>query len=267
MQVQSLSWEDPLEEGMATHSSILAWEIPWTEEPGGLQSKGQQRVRHDWCDRAYSIQLSLNPSLLSNSRHPQTPRSFSLLNLGSYSVICAVHSHHPSPLTISLFHQPSHVSLHHTKYHKVCATNSVVGKKRPKAMPKCHTSIWNHSSNSLSDPKLCDHQALHVLQHPGKLSIFTNPTLFFFKLPLPAWGLLLSSRFLTEVHTYFTPKEEYPVNNINHVIKLLGLPSLKWPSQPTSLPLLPASPLLACTWKRCSHTISQYNTFLTLLED
>ena len=45
--VQSLGWEDPLEEGMATHSSILAWEIPWTEEPDGLQSMGSQRVRHD----------------------------------------------------------------------------------------------------------------------------------------------------------------------------------------------------------------------------
>ena len=40
--------EDPLEEGMATHSSILAWRIPWTEEPGGLQSMGLQRVRQDW---------------------------------------------------------------------------------------------------------------------------------------------------------------------------------------------------------------------------
>ena len=45
--VQSLGWEDPLEEGMATHSSILAWRIPWTEEPGRLQSMGLQRVRHD----------------------------------------------------------------------------------------------------------------------------------------------------------------------------------------------------------------------------
>ena len=43
-QDQSLGWEDPLEEGMATHSSILAWRIPWTEEPGGLQSMGLQRV-------------------------------------------------------------------------------------------------------------------------------------------------------------------------------------------------------------------------------
>ena len=47
--VQSLGWEDPLEEGMATHSSILAWSIPWTEEPGGLQSRGLQRVRQDWA--------------------------------------------------------------------------------------------------------------------------------------------------------------------------------------------------------------------------
>ena len=45
--VQSLGWEDPLEEGMATHSSILDWRIPWTEEPGRLQSMGSQRVGHD----------------------------------------------------------------------------------------------------------------------------------------------------------------------------------------------------------------------------
>ena len=47
-QVQSLGREDPLEKAMATHSSILAWRIPWTEEPGRLQSTGLQRVRHDW---------------------------------------------------------------------------------------------------------------------------------------------------------------------------------------------------------------------------
>ena len=45
--VQSLGQEDPLEKGMATHSSILAWRILWTEEPSGLQSMGSQRVRHD----------------------------------------------------------------------------------------------------------------------------------------------------------------------------------------------------------------------------
>ena len=46
--VWSLGWEDPLEKEMATHSSILAWKIPWTEEPGRLQSMGSQRVGHDW---------------------------------------------------------------------------------------------------------------------------------------------------------------------------------------------------------------------------
>ena len=46
-QVLSLGCEDPLEESMVTYSSILAWEIPWTEEPGGLQSMGSQRVGHD----------------------------------------------------------------------------------------------------------------------------------------------------------------------------------------------------------------------------
>ena len=47
--VRSLVWEDPLEKEMATHSNILAWRIPWTEEPGGLQSMGSQRVTHDWA--------------------------------------------------------------------------------------------------------------------------------------------------------------------------------------------------------------------------
>ena len=49
--VRSLGWEDPLEEGLATHPSIHAWRIPWTEEPGGLQSMGSQRVRHDWVTK------------------------------------------------------------------------------------------------------------------------------------------------------------------------------------------------------------------------
>ena len=46
-QVRSLGQEDPLEKEMATHSSILAWQMPWTEEPGGLQSMGLERVEHD----------------------------------------------------------------------------------------------------------------------------------------------------------------------------------------------------------------------------
>ena len=52
MQVQSLGQKDPLEEGMTTHSSILAWRIPGTKEPGGLHSMGSQRVRRDWSNIA-----------------------------------------------------------------------------------------------------------------------------------------------------------------------------------------------------------------------
>ena len=48
-QIRSLSQKDALEKEMANHSSILAWKIPWTEEPGGLRSMGPQRVRHDWA--------------------------------------------------------------------------------------------------------------------------------------------------------------------------------------------------------------------------
>ena len=46
-QVQSLDWDDPLKKRMATHTSVLAWRVPWTEEPDGLQSKGFQRIEHN----------------------------------------------------------------------------------------------------------------------------------------------------------------------------------------------------------------------------
>ena len=65
--VRSLGWEDPLEEEMATHSSILTWKIPWTEKPGGLQSIGLQRVKtqlsthnsHDNSQNAHNIKLTI----------------------------------------------------------------------------------------------------------------------------------------------------------------------------------------------------------------
>ena len=52
---QSLGWKDLLEKGMAIHSSILAWRIPWTQEPGGLQSMGLQRVGHDWVTNTFTF--------------------------------------------------------------------------------------------------------------------------------------------------------------------------------------------------------------------
>ena len=58
--VRSLGGEDPLAKGIAIHSSILAWTIPWTEEPGGLQSMGSQRVGHDWSDWAWVTSIFQN---------------------------------------------------------------------------------------------------------------------------------------------------------------------------------------------------------------
>ena len=57
--VWSLGWEDPLEEDKATHSSILAWRISWTEDPGGLQSLGPQRVRHNYWETEHTLHVFL----------------------------------------------------------------------------------------------------------------------------------------------------------------------------------------------------------------
>ena len=61
--VQFLGWEDPVEKEMATHSSILAWRIPWTEEPGGLQSMGVTRVGHDLVTKPPIISIKNKISL------------------------------------------------------------------------------------------------------------------------------------------------------------------------------------------------------------
>ena len=69
--VWSLGWEDPLEKGKSTHSSILAWRIPWIDEPGRLQSMGSQRVGHDWSDLAWT-QTNKKPGCRSSVSGPQT---------------------------------------------------------------------------------------------------------------------------------------------------------------------------------------------------
>ena len=79
MQVQFLDQEDPLEKDMATYSSILAWRIPWTEEPGGLQSIGLQRVRQNWFDLAYR-HIPWKPRSLTMTSHlPKSVKTNSLL--------------------------------------------------------------------------------------------------------------------------------------------------------------------------------------------
>ena len=75
------SWEDVLEEGITTHSSILAWEIPWTEKPGGLQSMGSQRVGHNWSNLAHTI---------GNTKKNERERKSEAF-LASYQITCSVY--------------------------------------------------------------------------------------------------------------------------------------------------------------------------------
>ena len=70
--VWSLGWEDSLEKGKATHSSILAWRIPWTEEPGGLWSMGSQRVGHDWATNTHTTYQVLPTTLFCETDKKQS---------------------------------------------------------------------------------------------------------------------------------------------------------------------------------------------------
>ena len=82
----SLSWEDPLEKGMATHSSTLTWRIPWSEEPGGLQSMGFERVGHNWATNTHT-QDDLDPLLgmaVSSSRGDLAFKDWWFISLGDY---------------------------------------------------------------------------------------------------------------------------------------------------------------------------------------
>ena len=79
--VRSLGREDPLEKEMATHSSILAWRIPWTEEPGGLQSTGSQRVGHD----------SLYWLLRSEQRDPTFSYNTFFIHNTGFFVLCTLY--------------------------------------------------------------------------------------------------------------------------------------------------------------------------------
>ena len=90
--VQSLGRENPLEKEMATHSSIPAWRIPWTEEPGGLQSMGSQRVMHNW------VTFNFLPSSWKSPYPCPQPLSLTLINSTSYIDIVLKTQSPPSPL-------------------------------------------------------------------------------------------------------------------------------------------------------------------------
>ena len=84
----SLGWEDPLENTMATHFSILAWRIPWTEEPGGLQSMGYQRVGHNWATKqimtedSWALRAAFASVCCKTARHVASRKHHSRLVTG-----------------------------------------------------------------------------------------------------------------------------------------------------------------------------------------
>ena len=119
-QVRSLGREDPLEKGMATHSSILAWEIPWTEEPGGLQSMGSQRVRHDWVTNT----LWLAGEYATGHTHPLTIRYVDY-QIGVIVCFCMKFAKHfwmeggyshPPKINRRILHPHTHSHTHRPRY-------------------------------------------------------------------------------------------------------------------------------------------------------
>ena len=95
-QVRSLGWEDHLEKATASHSSTLAWKIPWTEEPGRLQSMGSQRVRHDWATSLsfYIIKLVTVSLVRGNKRGTRVV--FFPLKPFIFFEFCTMYTYNPS---------------------------------------------------------------------------------------------------------------------------------------------------------------------------
>ena len=120
--VRSLGWEDPLEKKMAIHSSTIAWKIPWTEDPGRLQSMGSQRVRHDWATshsfiHQFSSVVQLCPTLCnpmdcSTPGFPVHHQLLDLVQIHVHQVDDAIQPFHPlSPASPPALNLSQHQSL------------------------------------------------------------------------------------------------------------------------------------------------------------
>ena len=111
MQVQSLGQEDPMEEGMATNSSILAWRIPWIEGPGGLWTIGSQRVEHSWSNWANTHRTMWSLSLLIKSTILYCLHAVVSLNLRVFGIYGLVSPNHCSVSSPTLAPHPSNCTL------------------------------------------------------------------------------------------------------------------------------------------------------------
>ena len=159
MWVQSLRWEDPLEKGMATHSSILAWRIPWTEEPGGLQSMGLKRVGHKWSDLACVACVSSAKKMpTDSSRTLVEKKKLNLLSVQFSSVaqscptLCDPMNHSTPGLPVH-HHLPEFTGTH---VHQVSDTTQpshpLSSPSPPAPNPSQHQSLfqWVNSSHEMA---------------------------------------------------------------------------------------------------------------------
>ena len=128
--VWSLGQEDPLEKGMATHSSILAWRIPWTEEPGGVQSMSMPRVGHNWATNTFNVWFNIMDTFL-------VPAAYKLMHMDFYYLNnrnpCASNKSIFVPLTWE-----PHLVSH--KYCKPCPLwiNHMNAKNKPALYPSSY---------------------------------------------------------------------------------------------------------------------------------
>ena len=143
-QVWSLGREDPLKKGMATHYSILARRIPWTAEPGGLQSMGSQRIRHDWVTNTFTFSMKKQESISTGGKmdpcHKRHKWIYSALLCISQNPSTSLHAQYQYPssahyhlLSVSLLKLPTITltfSLTFQKY-TVCCWNADTSVKFP----------------------------------------------------------------------------------------------------------------------------------------
>ena len=227
-----------------------------------------------------SIQLLLKPSLLSNFQHPQIPRSFSLSNLRSYSLIHPIQPHHPAPLTISLFHKPSHVSpppppkqISQSLCYKLCCRQA---KTKGCECLNVILSSESHSSQLLvwpyvlwwSSSACSSAPRKNVNVHKSNLILLQTSLICLrpvAKIQVPDGGTYLLH---TQRGAVVTSTLEHPVSDIDHEPKTTWSATLEMTLSTYSSSSTPRSPtLLACTWKRYSHRFSQYNNFLNFIRD
>ena len=182
--VQSLGWEDPLEKGMATHSSILAWRILWTEEPGGLKPKDSQRVRHYWVTNTFILlrlmSLNLYPLTLFLNISPTYPVECSApltqhvqkgtLSLSFLPTPAPVPPQHPlPPRRTSDYWSSNFLSIYFIW--DFSQSHLLMGPWVTHVL-LCLSEFWNTVS------KICKtYQLLFIFQHPLEITPSVKPSL------------------------------------------------------------------------------------------